>query len=176
MKCFNHPNSDAVGACLKCGRGVCSECAKVIGGKIICRECFSQQKAVEPLEFKKSLIIAFLGWLGSVNVTFIGAYAALKLYHLGIMRGYQMEVYVVSGLTATLAFILVFGGYLILRGRIRRGGIVNFIAGIASLLMCIYFTWFVPLLREFGPTGLLLCLPALVSGIIGYAFLDFIKK
>src|SRR5437762_5766948 len=26
MKCFNHPNVDAVGICKSCGRGLCREC------------------------------------------------------------------------------------------------------------------------------------------------------
>jgi hypothetical protein len=36
MKCAYHPDRDAVGACVNCGRLVCSECRTVLGEKIYC--------------------------------------------------------------------------------------------------------------------------------------------
>jgi hypothetical protein len=36
MKCFRHPQSDAVGACKHCFKGTCSECSKDTGVGIAC--------------------------------------------------------------------------------------------------------------------------------------------
>jgi hypothetical protein len=38
MKCFYHPESDAVGICKACAKGVCPACAVDVGGGLACRE------------------------------------------------------------------------------------------------------------------------------------------
>ncbi|MBR6310403.1 MAG: hypothetical protein IKR52_04300 [Paludibacteraceae bacterium] len=43
MKCYYHPNEDAVATCARCGVGLCRECAgkyKYTDGKLICRQCY----------------------------------------------------------------------------------------------------------------------------------------
>lgn len=37
--CAYHPERDTVGACISCGKLVCEECKKTIGGKIHCHPC-----------------------------------------------------------------------------------------------------------------------------------------
>lgn len=39
MKCAYHPDRDAAGACVNCGKLVCDECKAVLGGKIYCASC-----------------------------------------------------------------------------------------------------------------------------------------
>jgi hypothetical protein len=39
MKCATHPDVDAVGVCVNCGRAVCSRCRTVVGGKTYCPAC-----------------------------------------------------------------------------------------------------------------------------------------
>jgi len=39
MKCAYHPQADAVGACVNCGRLVCVECKVELQGKIYCNAC-----------------------------------------------------------------------------------------------------------------------------------------
>lgn len=39
MKCAYHPDVDAIGTCVNCGRGVCVECKTLLGGKIYCQPC-----------------------------------------------------------------------------------------------------------------------------------------
>ena len=177
MKCYNHPIEDAVGACSICGRGLCTKCAKIVDNKIICEKCYMFSQAIEPSKLKKyALISAVLGWLGAVNVTLIGVYVTLKLFYFGIMRGYQTEAYIVGILTAGLTLTLIFGGYWMWRGRLREGGILNVIVGIVTLTMYSYFNFSVPLLREFGIAGSFLCVPALISGVLGLISGTFFKK
>jgi hypothetical protein len=48
MKCFYHPEQDAVGMCPQCGKAACRDCLKEVGGGILCKGCISQRlKSVE---------------------------------------------------------------------------------------------------------------------------------
>ena len=48
MKCAYHPDRDAVGACVNCGKPVCSECRTILGEKIYCGPCANQLFAPKP--------------------------------------------------------------------------------------------------------------------------------
>ena len=50
MKCINHLNTDAVGVCTKCGRGLCTECKQELGGKIYCHVCADVYSQLNPSE------------------------------------------------------------------------------------------------------------------------------
>lgn len=39
MNCYAHPDVSAVGTCVNCGKAVCADCARTVGGKIYCPEC-----------------------------------------------------------------------------------------------------------------------------------------
>jgi hypothetical protein len=39
MKCYVHPDVDAVGTCANCGKFVCSSCAVDYKGKVTCKSC-----------------------------------------------------------------------------------------------------------------------------------------
>ncbi len=41
MKCFNHPNADAVGTCSQCGKGGCRDCIEDVGGALLCENCLN---------------------------------------------------------------------------------------------------------------------------------------
>ena len=43
MKCFYHPDRDAVNTCSACGQDICSECNYVTGTDPICRNCWDKQ-------------------------------------------------------------------------------------------------------------------------------------
>jgi len=38
MKCFTHPETDAVGMCKNCYKGLCSACAADVGDGLACRD------------------------------------------------------------------------------------------------------------------------------------------
>lgn len=42
MNCYVHPDQDVVGACVHCGKFICSECATEIQGKYYCKQCISE--------------------------------------------------------------------------------------------------------------------------------------
>jgi hypothetical protein len=39
MKCFFHPDIEAIGACSNCRRSVCQDCETILDGKIYCNTC-----------------------------------------------------------------------------------------------------------------------------------------
>jgi cation transport ATPase len=43
MKCFYHPEQDAVGMCPQCGKAACRDCMKEVGGGILCKGCIAQR-------------------------------------------------------------------------------------------------------------------------------------
>lgn len=47
MHCFNHQDSEAVGICIRCGAGVCGECATRVAA-VLCPNCLSEQLSRSP--------------------------------------------------------------------------------------------------------------------------------
>src|SRR5215471_2315951 len=43
MKCFYHPEQDAVGMCSQCGKAACHNCMKEVEGGILCKGCIAHQ-------------------------------------------------------------------------------------------------------------------------------------
>ncbi|MFC2018981.1 hypothetical protein ACFLU4_03385 [Chloroflexota bacterium] len=58
MRCAYHPDRDAMGACVSCGRFVCSECKAELGGKIHCNSCSDKQPSSGFENVKKSVAAA----------------------------------------------------------------------------------------------------------------------
>jgi hypothetical protein len=50
MKCINHHDVDAVGVCVKCGKGLCIDCKRELGGKIYCHVCADVYSQLLPEE------------------------------------------------------------------------------------------------------------------------------
>ncbi|TKJ28913.1 MAG: hypothetical protein CEE40_10335 [Chloroflexi bacterium B3_Chlor] len=45
MKCYKHPDVDAVAACTTCGKALCETCSVDLAGRISCRECLAAPPA-----------------------------------------------------------------------------------------------------------------------------------
>jgi hypothetical protein len=41
MKCYYHPDVEAVATCSNCGKGVCQICSVDVAGRIVCSKCLS---------------------------------------------------------------------------------------------------------------------------------------
>jgi len=46
MKCFNHPNVDAVAVCKSCGRALCHDCSADVSPGIACKEKCEEDVAI----------------------------------------------------------------------------------------------------------------------------------
>lgn len=80
MKCYVHQNTDAVGVCSACGRGVCRLCAVRLGGKLYCaddadRAFTSRRTVVEPRRTVRPRGVGVV--VGSLSAYFLGGTAAI---------------------------------------------------------------------------------------------------
>lgn len=41
MQCFNHPDMEAIGTCVNCGKAVCESCAVDVEGRLFCQQCLA---------------------------------------------------------------------------------------------------------------------------------------
>ena len=71
MYCYIHPDVAAVGSCTSCGKLICDTCAVDVQGKMVCRVCVSEGKAVRSITehdpntvFLVEFIGGFFGLLG----------------------------------------------------------------------------------------------------------------
>lgn len=92
MKCFQHPDADAVGYCRQCGRGLCAACRRDVRGMAYCEECLaSTVLSTSPASGGPNPGLALLlGFLPGVGALYNGDYikalihffAFLALVHL----------------------------------------------------------------------------------------------
>ena len=71
MKCYYHPEVDAIGTCTNCGKAICQTCAVNVGGRFQCQQCLasgavSQTTSTLPTNSLAiiSLILGILGLIG----------------------------------------------------------------------------------------------------------------
>lgn len=104
------------------------------------------------------------------NIIVLGIYITKVCLSLAsILPIFLIEAAV--GATATIAgaLVLLFGSYFIYRGKGIKGGMLNIVAGGIMVFLYGYYTgrWKFPLLVQLGLPGLLLLVPAPISGILG---------
>lgn len=117
MKCYNHPQNDAVGICKNCNKGLCSDCAVDVGGGLACRNtCEEEVKYInELIERNKKIsqntagvfarstwLSAILGLLfilfGAYNLIYEGSYFSPFAYFM-IIAG------IIFGIGAVFSYI-----------------------------------------------------------------------
>ncbi len=68
MKCYMHPDAEAVGTCTSCGKAICGQCAVDVGSRLVCRSCLAlgqQSGDKDPnTAFLIELVGGFFGLLG----------------------------------------------------------------------------------------------------------------
>jgi hypothetical protein len=124
LKCYVHPQSDAIGVCSTCGRGVCRACATVMGGKLYCKAdleklalkgATQEQKRGRPLTFAS--VFAYAVGLGGMVAGFVFIIIGI-LGESGVnsplMSSMQPIFKYFSGLSASPGPLLIDLGLLIL--------------------------------------------------------------
>lgn len=100
MKCQNHPEKDAAGACVGCGKLFCADCMLELHGKNYCHKCVEalmddKDKAIDKAESKTPNVFMNAGGgaaaasSGSRNIppyprNSVGAHIVLFLFTCGI--------------------------------------------------------------------------------------------
>jgi hypothetical protein len=70
MQCHVHPEVEAVGACVACGRGVCTECAVTVGGKTYCRDCAASGTSLQSTKTNGLATTSLVLGIVSIPLTF----------------------------------------------------------------------------------------------------------
>jgi|GEM_PF-5632799 len=60
MKCYYHPDRDAVAVCSVCKKPLCNECAHNVNGKIYCPDCFKGLSLDKAARDKSLMIVAIV--------------------------------------------------------------------------------------------------------------------
>jgi ribosomal protein L40E len=72
VKCFTHPQADAVAQCSQCHKGICITCAHNAGGATFCSSCFETGLRKEIAHAHRSTVgIAML----------VGAFTGIQKYN-----------------------------------------------------------------------------------------------
>jgi hypothetical protein len=80
MKCYSHPELEAVAACTTCGKALCESCSIDVGGRISCQQCLSERPTrrgtgslgqMSPLTLV-SVLLGAVGILGLLCGGYIG--------------------------------------------------------------------------------------------------------
>jgi hypothetical protein len=90
MKCFTHPQNDAVAQCSQCHKGTCSICAHDAEGATLCTSCYTAGLNAEIARAKRNSvgvwiftgIITFISAIGAIGSTAQGGAAAILLIPL----------------------------------------------------------------------------------------------
>ena len=123
MKCFYHRESDAVGTCKACTKGVCGECAVDVGMGLACRErCEADVRRINDL---------------------IGRNIKMMPVSERVMRS-QSPGYLITGALAVLGGIVFIVMGLDMRG-LGRAGIVSM-----GVLSVVFGLWYFLVGRRLG--------------------------
>jgi hypothetical protein len=133
MKCATHPDVDAVGVCVNCGRAVCSTCRTVVGGKTSCPACAtSVSDVVKRKPTAKPIAGGILGIIAGV----LGLVLGVILIAGGSATDYYWESVDWSAVGLGIA-ALVFGILAIIGSSFavaRKNFTISAIGGVCALL------------------------------------------
>jgi len=99
-----------------------------------------------------------------------------NIYSSGLGPSFLTVTIISWVLILTSALLLAYGSLKTIKKSTLKGGLINLTAGIEIIPMFIYFYSYFPLLPQFGFLGLLLFLPAILSGIISLASPPTLQK
>ena len=161
MRCYKHPDRDAIAVCVGCGRGICEDCAMKVGEKFYCKECAEKILERPPQYVSRTrseeesprsgaiavaatlfFIIGIIDVIGSLlMITAGGLISSIPIFGL------------FSAIPLALGFILIMIGiFNIVAGywlwhSLRKGGVLGMILAILGILVS------TALLFVFGPVA-----------------------
>lgn len=102
---------------------------------------------VQPAKSKYSILDAFMGWLGAIDLLLLifyvsATYSAISAYDPDVMKRLLIPVYSAAILMIASAIVLIYGSYLIWRTNKLKGGIINLLAGtLVPVPTYVYFSF-----------------------------------
>ena len=84
MNCINHPTAEVAAYCQQCGKPMCSECVRSVGGMIFCEPCLAARLGVPlagqvpapplPATHPNPLLAGLLGFIPGVGAMYNGQF------------------------------------------------------------------------------------------------------
>ena len=119
MRCFYHPQADAVGTCKHCHRGLCSECASEREGGLACRgRCEAAVDAVNAL-IRRNVQLGVKSRSVSLVAFFVFVVALITLLYLAFNEENQ-NVRTMLYMIAAFSFVAVLGQVSVIRTWFKR--------------------------------------------------------
>jgi hypothetical protein len=163
MKCTYHPDVDAIGICVNCGRLVCADCRTILGGKIYCQSCANEifiskptEKAGRPGPITAASILSYVvsgfGIIGGIIFLVLAPFLTdlLEEFDSEIIQIAQFPSFEFEQLAALFIILgivyIVFGiAYVVAGNRLwkckRSGGIIGITVGTLDIISSVIFTW-----------------------------------
>lgn len=119
--CFYHSNLPAVAVCSRCGRSICRDCAKQIGGLILCPQCYAGVAPIVPAPTPTSPAISPINLISMALSLAAGALVVSQ----GILWNSEAPpntLFATIGLV--LGVVVVLGAFLIYNPRYMAAGSV----------------------------------------------------
>jgi hypothetical protein len=127
MKCYYHPEIEAIATCVVCGKGICKICSVDVAGRITCQRCLALGN-ITPLQTQSSnptntlaiisLILGVLGLCGgvffSIPAWIIGHIAQKQILETPHQEGVQLaSAGKILGMVMTIIYGALISCYLI---------------------------------------------------------------
>lgn len=97
MKCFMHPDVEAIATCKKCGKAMCANCSAYSNHSGICPQCKMEEYQSELNNINEYLRSTIWGWIGK-GIGFIALWA------ISIWLMAEIEFVWALGVIGTLVF------------------------------------------------------------------------
>jgi hypothetical protein len=108
MRCYTHPDREAVGTCKHCFKGVCSSCAKDSQWGIVCSAtCEDEVKAVRAIVERNRKMLPMAAKTHMRNAIWLFAMAAVFIGFALVQHEGSFPIFLIA-----LGLIMVLGGVL----------------------------------------------------------------
>jgi LiaI-LiaF-like transmembrane region/B-box zinc finger len=87
MNCAVHSNAEATGFCRNCGKALCGECARAVGGALYCESCLAARVAAPaipaaPATGSNPGLAVFLGFIPGLGAVYNAQYMKAAIHVL----------------------------------------------------------------------------------------------
>jgi TM2 domain-containing membrane protein YozV len=85
MTCAVHSNVEATGFCRNCGKALCPECTRDVGGALYCEPCLAAKVATPPVASSTASnpgLALFLGFIPGLGAVYNGQYMKAAIHVL----------------------------------------------------------------------------------------------
>lgn len=147
MKCYVHPEAEAVATCTGCGKAVCQTCAIDVGGKIFCQQCLAsgvptQRAAIERTPTNPLAIISLaLGILGLIGCCCGGSIGGLIFGLPAAITGWVARRQILEGSQPDQALTLATVGLVLGIGE-SAASIILLVVGGSFWSLALLTDWF----------------------------------